>query len=428
MGNAIGTGMLRFSKTLLVAGVLAFAPLSVNAQLEIVGGQEVRPTDNARKTATNENSDVESRTFLTANYVTDPGQCSARFAGTIGYSIWQDDSFDNETDANLDLDSQCELANGLFWDLDNNLREVSQDTTQSDTPDNRTRKNVFSTGPRYTWRLGSTDYIVLSSRYENTEYEEPDETDSERYVGSVAWSHLFSQTLTGGVSTSYRMTELDTGADIDVKTVRVTFGKEWATTVLSGALGVSEIETDFGSTSRTNDGLVGEVDLNRELNPSTDWYLRASRELTDRTSSVDIRFEEFEFNLNESISVETTTLSTGANKRFSDQSSLNVDVFANQSDLLETDELEESAGLNLRYFRPVTERITGSTRLGYRYSSFEQDDSTDDTLSLELGLEYLASRELSVFGQLGHERKDSDVPSREYDELWAQLGVEYRFR
>jgi hypothetical protein len=173
---------------------------------------------------------------------------------------------------------------------------------------------------------------------------------------------------------------------------------------------------------------VGELNLTRALNPSTNWYLSAARELTDQTSSFDIRFEEFEFNLTESISVQTTTVSTGVNKSFSDQSSLTADVFANQSDYLGTDELNESVGLNIRYSRSFSESVSGNTMLGYRRSTFEPGDSDSQTLRLEIGLDYQASRKLSLFGKLGHEQRTSSVSSREYDELWGLLGVEYKFR
>lgn len=428
MDRTPGEGMLQSRARLTLALIFALSPLAASAQLELTGGQSARATDNARKAATAENSDLESRTYLKASYVSDPGRCEASFAGILGYSMWQDDSFDSKSDGTMDLDSQCELTTGLFWDLDNNLREVRQDSTGSDTPSNTTQKNVFSTGPRYIWRVGGTDSIALDTKYENTEFSEPEETGSERYVGSIAWNHLFSQTLSGGVSLFASRTEFDSGAEVDVETLRATFQKRWATTALSGAFGVSEIESDFGGTTRSSDGLVGEIDLTRALNPSTDWYLRAARELTDRTSSFDIRFEDFEFNLNESLTVQTTTLSTGINKAFSDRSSFNAKVFANQSDLLETNELEESAGLDVRYSRALSELLTGFASLGYRYTAFEEDESDDETINLELGLDYQVSRDLSVTGQLGQEQKNSDVPSREYDELWILVGVEYRFR
>jgi len=426
MDNKNGAGMLRLSSFLM--GALIMVPVSGQAQLQLSGNQSARFTDNAAKTATNEKSDVETRTSLSASYQTDPGKCNARFSGTVGYSIWLEDTFDNDTDANMNLDSQCELATGLFWDLDNNLREVRQDTSQSDTPTNRTRKNVFSTGPRYVWRLGTQDTVTFVTRYENTEFEEPEETDSERYVGSTAWSHLLSPTLTGGVSASYTRTELDNGADINVKTVSLTSSKQWASSFLSGSLGVSEIETEFGGTSQSSDGLVGQVDFTRTLNPSTNWYISAARELTDRTSSFDIRFEEFEFNLRESITVETTTVSTGVRKSFSDQGSLNVQVFANQSDFLETDEQEESTGLSLGYSRPLAGQLSGNTSLGYRYRTFDDDNSDQQILDAEVGLSYEASRKLSVSAGIGYEQKTSDVQSREYDEFYALISVGYRFR
>lgn len=428
MAKATGEGILRTTSLTIFAFALAFAPVVGAAQLEVIGGQSIRHSDNARKAATNESSDQESRTYVTATYVSGPGRCNASFGGTVGYSTWLDDAYGSETDANLDLESQCELASGLFWNLNNNLREVSQDTTQTQTPENRTRKNLFSTGPRYILRLGSANSIAFDTKYENTEFSEPDEIDSERYIGSIAWTRLITQTLSGGISAIASRTELDSGADIDVETVKATFNKAWPTTVISGAFGVSEIETNFGSNSETNDGIVGELELTRAINPSTNWYLKAARELTDRTSSFDLRFDEFEFNLNESISVETTALSTGIDKVFSDRSSLNARLFVNRTDLLETDELEESAGLDLLYSRPLSELLGAYTGIGYRYSKYEQDDSDDERTNLELGLDYLMSRELKVYGQVGHEQKDSDVPSREFRETWVQLGIEYRFR
>ena len=411
---------------LVLCATLALSAPLARANLELYAGQDAMFSDNARKTASNETSDVESRTFIRGSYQSDPGKCMASFTGLLGYSTWLDDAFGSETDANMDLASLCELAQGLSWSLDNNLRDVTRDTTASDTPDNTTRKNLFSTGPNYVLRLGPVDSLVFNGRYENTEYDEPEETDSERYVGSTGWNHAFSQALTAGLSSSFSQTEFDTGAEVEVVSLRTTFSKRWATAQLSGSLGVSEIETTFGNGSQKSDGLVGEMDLSRELNPSTNWYLRAARELTDRSSSFDIRFEDFEFNLNDSISVETTTLATGLSKRFSDQSTLNLEIYANQSDLLETNDTEESTGFEIGYTRPLAERLDGSARLGYEYSAFEQDQSDDQQARFELGLDYEATRDLSIRGRLGHERKTSDVPSREYDENWITLGVEYR--
>lgn len=411
----------------VIVASLGSVPVGM-ANTEITLGLDTRVTDNARKASDNETSDLETRTYIRAVYQSDPGRCNVDFSGTLGYFHWLDSTFDNEGYAEVDFNGNCELADRLYWDVSNNLREVNQDSRQSNTPDNTTRKNVFSTGPRYLWRLNDRNWLNLSARYENTEFSEPEETDSERYVGTVAWDHLVSKTLTAGLSTSYSRTEFDTGAEVDVQTVRATFTKIWATTRVSGAIGVSEIETRFGSTTQTSNGLVGEIDLTRNITPNLDWYLRGARELTDRTSNFDIRFGELEFNLRDSISVETTAISTGMNQRFSDRSSLNLELYANQSDYLNSTEREDRSGLNSRYSRPVTELTTGYLALGYDYTKFQSDQADDQQLRFELGADHQASRDLSLIAKIGHERKTSDVHNREYDENWVLVGVEYRIR
>ncbi|MGC8119109.1 outer membrane beta-barrel protein [Marinobacter sp. VGCF2001] len=410
---------------MLAAGACSFPAF---AQAEITFGLDSRFTDNARKAEVNEDSDLETRTYLTAGYQTEPGRCNADFLGTLGYSFWQDETFDNESFAEMNFEGDCKLANQLYWEASNNLREVNQDTRQSDIPDNRTRKNVFSTGPRYLWRLNDTNWLNLSARYANTEYDEPEETDSERYTGSIAWNHLFSSTFTGGLSVSHSRTEFDYGAEVDVSSAQITFENRWASTSLSGSVGVSEVETDYANTSQSSDGFVGELNLTRQINPTTEWYLNASRELTDRTSTLDLRFGEFEFNLRESITVENSALASGFKKTFSDASSFNLDLYAYRSDYLESDEREDKAGINARYSRQFSELTTGYLGLGFDHLNYESDDSQDEVARLVIGAEHQATRDLSVLARVGHDTKSSDFASREYDENWVLVGLEYRLR
>ena len=99
---------------MLLAGACSFP---VFAQTELTFGLDSRFTDNARKADANEDSDIETRAYLTAGYQTDPGRCNADFQGTLGYSWWQDDSFDSESFAEMDFQGDCELANGGVWPL-----------------------------------------------------------------------------------------------------------------------------------------------------------------------------------------------------------------------------------------------------------------------------------------------------------------------
>jgi len=401
---------------------------SAQAQVELTGGLDSRFTDNASKASRDEQSDLESRVYLKADYASDPGRCNATFSGTLGYSNWLDSTFDDEAYGEMDFLGDCELANQLYWDVANTLREVTQSSRSSDTPDNRTRKNVFSTGPRYNWRINDTNWLTLSTRYENTEFSEGDTSDTERYLGAAAWNHAFSKTFNGGVSANYSRTEYDTGAEVDVRTVNLTFGRNWPTMDVSGAIGVSEIETKAGSSSQSSDGLVGELSIQRALTPSSDWYLRAAHQLTDRSSNVDFVFENFQFSLEDSITVETTTVSTGFDNRFSNGATLNVEFYGSQSDYIDDPEREDGGGVNFRYGRPMAERTTGHIGLGYDYLTYASDELDERITRVEVGAEHEASRDLSLTAKVGHQNKVSDAPTSEYDENWVLVGLEYRFR
>jgi len=430
MVKPFGSGTIRRLALLpLIASLPALAPLATQAELlKLSAGVDNRYSDNMRQVSENKESDIESRFYVRAEHQSDPGQCNSGLSADLGYGYWLDDTYDPEVYATLDFQGDCELADRLYWDLSNNLRDVTQDSRGTDTPDNTTRKNVFSTGPRYILRLSSQDSLQLLARYENTEFEEPEETDSDRVIGNIAWNHLFSATLSGGISFNASRVELDTGEEIDRDTLSVNFSKAWTATRLSGSIGISEIESTFRGVSQSSDGLVGNLNLEREVNPSTDVYLNASRELTDQTSDFDIQFDDFSFNLRETTTVEATAVRAGIRKTFSGGSSLGSEIFANRSDYLGSGETEESTGLSVNYSRPVTESVNARAGARYTHRTFEEDSSNDDLLGVNLGLSYAASRELSLNGSIGHEARTSDVATRDYDENWIVLGLDYRFR
>ncbi|MDX1634895.1 MAG: outer membrane beta-barrel protein [Marinobacter sp.] len=414
---------------LSLSASLVVAPAMVSAApLQLTGTLDTRYSDNAAKTHVDEQSDLETRVGLAINYATDPGQCNASLGGSLAYSYWLDDTFDPETSTDLGAQGTCQLAQGLYWDLSDNLSDVRRTSQRPDTPDNRVRKNLFSTGPRYVLQLSRTDQLQLSAKYQNTEYEDDAQQDSERVIGSVAWNHLFSSTLNGGIDLTTDRAELDTGTEIDRNTASLIASKAWATTQLSGSIGVSEIETEAGGFSNKSDGLVGSLSFDRQINPSADFYITASRELTDQTSDFDVRFAGFVFNLQQTTAVEVTAIRAGLDKRFSNGSQVNIGVDASRQDYLETDEQEERVGGDLRYIRPLAPRWEASAGVGLSYLTYDSDDSDDTVSEVDLGLNYQASRKLIVSGRIGHNQRTSDVVQREYDENWILLGVDYRFR
>lgn len=428
MANVIGTWKCpRF----VIPGVLIcglFASYSVVAEpVTLSGGLTNRFSDNATRDANNEISDTETRVDLRLSHQSDPGACQSSTFADIGYGVWHDNTYDPETYTTADFRGDCELTQGLRWEVSDNLRNVIRDTRGTDTPDNTTRKNIFRTGPAYVVPLSSVDQLRLSLQYENTEFGDSEEVDSDRYIGSVGWNRMFSPTFSGGISVLTNQAEFDTGAEIDTDVVSLDFSQRWAATSLSGSVGVSEIESDFGGTIQSSDGVVGDISLEREINPVTTFYINGSRELTDQTSDFDIRFGDFVFDLRETSEVEVTAINSGIRRQFSDGSRLNINVFANRADYIRADQTEDRLGLAVGYSRPILPLLTLRSNARYQYQAFDEDDVDEETISLDVGLTYELTRDLGITGRVGHTSRSSDLSTSEYDENWVSVALDYRF-
>ncbi|MBS8230982.1 MULTISPECIES: outer membrane beta-barrel protein [Marinobacter] len=386
-----------------------------------------RFSDNTTRDANGEISDTETRVNLRLSHQSDPGECQASTFADVGYGVWHDETYDPETYTTADFLGDCELAQGLRWEVADNLRNVTRDSRGTDTPDNTTRKNIFRTGPVYQVPLSKVDQLRLSLHYENTEFGDSEEIDSDRYIGSVGWSRMFSSTFSGGVSVLTNQAEYDSGVEIDTDVVSLDFSQTWATTSLSGSVGVSEIESDFGGTTQSSDGVVGDISLEREINPVTTFYINGSRELTEQTSDFDIRFGDFVFDLRETSEVEVTAVNTGIRRQFSDASQLNFNAFANRADYIRSDETEDRLGLAVGYSRPVLPLLTLRSNARYQYQSFDEDDVDEETISVDVGLTYELTRDLGITGRVGHTSRSSDTSASEYDENWVSLALDYRF-
>eukprot|EP00163_Fabomonas_tropica_P029972 TRINITY_DN6623_c0_g2_i1.p1 TRINITY_DN6623_c0_g2~~TRINITY_DN6623_c0_g2_i1.p1 ORF type:complete len:426 (+),score=30.27 TRINITY_DN6623_c0_g2_i1:966-2243(+) len=391
-------------------------------------GLEERYTDNALQSSSGEESDLESRVNFGINYQSDPGKCNGSISGKFGYGRWLDDTYDPETYIDSDVFGDCELANNFYWDVSNRTRDVVQDSRNGTNPDNTSRKNIFSTGPRYVMRLGARDQLSFDVRYETTDYDEPDETDSDRYVGNTAWDHLFSTTLSGGLSFQVDQSEMDTGQEIDRQTANINFSKRWPATQVSGSFGASKIESTFAGTSSDNNGLVWSLFLERDLNSSSSIYLNGSHELTDQSSDFDIVFSGLVFNVQQNEAIEVTAIRAGYRNELSNGDLLEVGVGYNMTDYLVSGYDERSSEINASYIRKLTSRLQGNLSGSFGNNSYSDDDTDDQTATVSAGLKYEMSRSLSGRLELGQEEKKSDVASREYIEKWIILGLNYRFQ
>lgn len=419
--------VFRLCALAVVCAVCVLAHTATAEPVALTGKLTNRFSDNVALEPANEISDIETRADLTLRHQTDPGKCGATTAASLGYGRWYDETYEPENYASLDFDGACRLNRGLSWELSDYLRDVAKNTRLSDTPENRTRKNVFTTGPVYAVRLGKVDRLIISAKYGRTDYSDSGTTDSERYFGSATWNHIFSTVSSGGLQLSINRTDLDTGATINTDALSLLFQKLWPSTRISGSIGGSQIESRLGGAVRKSDGLVGSLLLERDINTVTQIYFQASRDLTDQTSDFDIKYEDVVFNVSQSSAIELTTFETGFLKQLSNTSRLSLKIFANQVNRIDSAEDEDRVGGAIDYNRAISELISFRGGGDYQHRSFASDGSSDRSYRLRLGLDYKLSRDLRLEGNIGHSVRKSDLDTSEYQENWVSLGINYTF-
>ena len=92
-----------------------------------------------------------------------------------------------------------------------------------------------------------------------------------------------------------------------------------------------------------------------------------------------------------------------------------------------TAEQEDALGLRFNVSRSIRPRLSINGNGFFEYLRYEEDSRDDQLLSASVGLTYKLSPDLDCTASLGHSRRDSDLPSAEYEENWIQVGLSYRF-
>jgi hypothetical protein len=406
--------------------VFAAGKVAQAAPAKLSMGLDNRYSDNAGKTNTDAQSDLESRITLQFSKSSDPGVCNSSIGGSLGYGYWYDDTFDPEFYTNGQFTGVCALSPYFSWQVSDRIRQVTQNSRNADTPDNRTRKNTFSTGPTYRLPITDVDTVSFSATFENTEFEESAPTDSNRLSGGISYSHLFNPTMQGGVSTSIGRTELDTGEELDTEAINLNLSKSWTTTSASGAVGANRLESRSGTQEISTDGVTFNLRLNRDVSDSSSVFVTANRQLTDRTSTIALAFEDFNFNLTDTSAVEVTAFQAGYRNAFSGGASFSVGVESSRSDYIESGNTEESQKATASISSPVSGVSSVSANVSYKLSSFD-GGSDDQLVTTSIGYNHRLSQKLSLTSRVGHENKSSDVSVRDYQENWVSVSINYTF-
>ena len=129
-------------------------------------------------------------------YVDATPTLNLRFVTNVEYLNYANSTSDNQARPTLDAFALWAISPQRFtWTLEDNVRQVSANPTQPNTPSNTVTANLLNTGPDFYLRFGPVNTLQLGARAGNV-YIENSDADNVRSLGYVRWLNQISPQTT----------------------------------------------------------------------------------------------------------------------------------------------------------------------------------------------------------------------------------------
>ncbi len=315
----------------------------------------------------------------------------------------------------------------LFWVVEDRLSNEPVMNRQVWVPGNIQQTNLFSTGPRLSYRFGNGIGVLADLRYMNSYAEITDEFDSDRwYLAGSLFQDLSVQTQ---VSTNLTMTKVDfrnRDAD-DYRRLDLFAAWDWqqGRSGLRFELGGSRIDFDYAdNASGPHLKIVG----NRRISSVSQLKLVLHRGYSDTAQQ--LRRDSRAVPVGSSvISSQVYTVSEGEVIYRTEwlHSTLETILNYQKQAYLDGATLDQDL-LNGSLVMSKGFGATLSTELGVSYSRsfYEVDGRRDDLFSSFVGVHLRRTRHLGYRLQVDWERRDSTTDSADYSELALFAAVRYQ--
>lgn len=409
--------------SLLVSASWVHSVSAAPGTLEL--GLDTEYTDNARQSATGEVEDFKNTASMAINKSVEYGRLSSFIAGDLEYYHYVNETYSNNLDANLVLDANYSIQpEKLSWGISDEISEVTIDSSEPETPDNRTTRNIFTTGPSYTLRFNQVDSANVIAEYQRIDFK-TDGDDNDRFRVLSSLTHLISSEQQ--VSLNYEWTKTLFGSERELYRNELSVGYRYSYLdyYFDGSYGITHLKGRAGTTTEETDSNTWNATLRTDLSRTSSLGVTYNRELNDSASGFDQRFDDVVINISNATVILLTEWSVNYDKSFSNSSSLNARVFHNISEYLIDKSEEERNGVELGYNYPVMPRLTLNMSAEYQQVDYTPSSRSDDLYDVSIGTSYEYIRDLFFTVELAQTLQDSDSPTHEYVENRVQLGVRY---
>lgn len=411
---------MRINKQFAIGAATLLAVQSASAiDLTLNGGVELEWTDNALRANENRRHDLLEtvRAGVVANESESWYQLNLGYE--VSYERYERDSFDAETYYNGTGSLMLiPIPDRFDW-----LFSVQSTTTQTrsvlpDTPDNRDQRNVYSTSPRLQLLSLSRDTVSLSAHATKVEFRDSDDSESDRFGGTLNWTHLLSQLTSSNVVVGQEEARFDLEQDYTREYYTLGLTRQINGGSVSVSTGQTRIKPDEGDEF---DGVNFRGSINWS-NATHSLLFEAIRDLTDTsTGFLDVTegsqdyLSPSELNTGQVDLVTRTMVSFSDTYAVSSTMSLYGAIYADR-EKTETSEYESRrVGTTLRFSRSLNPQLSATAECRFEKALEGEEEIEDKTTIIALGLNQRFGERLILRGWVEREESDNEIDDLGYE-------------
>ena len=328
---------------------------------------------------------------------------------------------DNEVTGSSDLLWRI-IDDRLVWNVDHYISEVLSNNSRANTPDNRERRQILTTGPTFRTHLSAVDDLTfLAQHTQLNQGDAVNETalqrsniDSNRIEGTIIWSHDLSETSALEIGVTSSETEFDNNSpDFEYQQSFIGYRAQLASGDYSIRLGANQAErSDSGKAEK---GAYIAIEFNREIK-GDNIAINIVRQLTDSSIGLDNDVtnnntndfdtinivERTHFDIN--YTLQNVCRGCVANIIYSfDQEDFQNDISLS---VLDMDNKDNRMSTILDY--RINSRLSSRTTASYLITRFSDLSRRDRVIELETSLNWQLSRKLGLRTYLAYNNRDTN--------------------
>jgi hypothetical protein len=414
-----------FRRVLLSSAILALAKqsIAVNANYALEAG--VNHSDNIRQTETNQLKDTVALLRGELN-VTDESSTNDFVLGVnLEYLDYKDDTFEDQTNANLNLVSNWGLIeNALTWDINGYYGQQAIDAFAVATPDNLQDTGFLSTGPNVIIHFTDLDSLTLGYRY-NDFYAEQTLADYRSDLFKIALIRRLSDSVSLSLNSSYEDLSYDFAGNNDFSDLRYSIKLSRDSVATQYSLEAGNIIINFEDDTEIKNKLLRGT-LRRQINTNNSISIDLSETVDNGAAAVEgsaiPTFVTNDLFVNQAAQLtynySRTDFQFSLGYTYSDQD------YVDPASLL--DQKVKGGIFDIAYGRP--------SNINYRLHIFKLDtdfyvtgqQNTETTITLTA--EKRLSRNLNLIGSYENFVRESNVQAQDIEENTVMLSLRYQSR